>query len=515
MCVLEGDTIRVSDLYAVSEVLCIDLSYVLPTTTDSPVPRSEPKISLLYFRDDIISVHYERKGRPNDSRIFAISTRRDLPEGNRVLKVLQLESSYKLFARHSAEYLYYGTYTAVGDHGHHEWEIRGTTFDNNKQFPQYPLQLQNFFGNDIGSTIAFEIHDKHFYAVSNQTSFEVEEIDWTSSYRCIRFPLDEPCREAMEINNRVYRRQHIEGPIHDSWTDLTIQFDGLTGKPLIVESRREWQKNSSRQLRTFYMTNFVAETESVAKSADGSPQPQASGALLLPENDSNTALIEPSDMPNYAPAQRQRNWKIHPEFAPDCGSNRSFILAKTKFRAYNYASDAFLDLVEDDRCCNDSSVPPCLRIRVGARRVAPLDWSPNGQTFASGSKACSKAPSKPTEDDDYGYRNCPIKMWPPSGSNCACSKRLHRILNPPLPSDPANTKSITGVLDGRCLIYMVRPKSYGPIDTPGVIVMISFSRSPMPPQRNSRSPVTPCSIDELNPSQWHWQPGVCKLGTCR
>src|SRR3712207_8711884 len=39
------------------------------------------------------------------------------------------------------------------------------------------------------TTLFRSIHDGYFYAVSNQSTHEVEEVDWTSFYYCIRIPL--------------------------------------------------------------------------------------------------------------------------------------------------------------------------------------------------------------------------------------------------------------------------------------------------------------------------------------
>ncbi|KAL9078290.1 MAG: hypothetical protein Q9157_002805, partial [Trypethelium eluteriae] len=63
---------------------------------------------------------------------------------------------------------------------------------------------------------------------------------------------------------------------------------------------------------------------------------------------------------------------------PPSSPGPSFLLWKTKHRAYNLASSSFLDLVEDDdevRTADGSTaVVPCLRLRgAGRRRASPLD----------------------------------------------------------------------------------------------------------------------------------------------
>ena len=63
----------------------------------------------------------------------------------------------------------------------------------------------------------------------------------------------------MAINKKLYRRQNKKGSIHDLWTVLAIQFDDAIGEAKIVESRCEWKGNSSRKLRTFYITGVDFE----------------------------------------------------------------------------------------------------------------------------------------------------------------------------------------------------------------------------------------------------------------
>jgi hypothetical protein len=72
-------------------------------------------------------------------------------------------------------------------------------------------------GSEIGSTICFKFYKGFFYALSNQTSFEVKEIDWTSFYHCVRFPLNSPYTDLLQKtkNKSMWRRQHREDPIND------------------------------------------------------------------------------------------------------------------------------------------------------------------------------------------------------------------------------------------------------------------------------------------------------------
>ncbi|KAF2643944.1 hypothetical protein P280DRAFT_221736 [Massarina eburnea CBS 473.64] len=503
LCILQGNIIRVSDEHISSETLEIDISPYI-TSSEVSSSASEYTLTLLHYSDEIITVHHERKIRPNNSRILALSTRAETSGGDRLIKEVPLTSSYKLFSRHNAQWLYYGTYSALALDGHHEWEVQGVSLnDNSQSIPA--ISLEGFFGTDIGSTIAFEIHDGDFLAVSNQTSFDVEEIDWTSFYHCIRFPLDQP-GQNIEVNKKVYRRQHKEGPIHDSWTELTLQIDERTNKPMIVESRREWVGSSSKQARTFYIKEF--DTNETPRTE----LPEHD----LPQDDLYTTVLDDHSKPNYAPYQSRTNYYFHPENPPGSDPPRSFILARTKFKNYNLSSNTFLDLVEDDRCCPNSPTGPCLRLRVGSRRVAPLDWTP--QTSPSlGSPSSAYTPSEHPADylgrkGDVVYRHSSIRMWPRPAKSCACSKRLHNILNPPLPSGPSYSRYVTGCLDDRALVYMLKSgRSYGPGDDGalGVIVMVCFDRCENLGRGSEGNGADGAS------SYWQWEPGVCRNGICR
>ncbi|KAA8621683.1 hypothetical protein PtrV1_06184 [Pyrenophora tritici-repentis] len=469
ICVLHGEVVRVSDLRSQSSSI-LDLVSIIRQRY--PIFPGECKIRLLNYSEGVLAIYCTKIRGSETSYIYAINTAPDCPTDKRVIERIPLAACDRLLVRHNSRYLYYVTHTGRGDDGERKWEIEGISLDINFPLPrrERPLLLENFHGSDIGSTIAFEIHNNHFYAVSNQESSEVEEIDYTSFYHVVRFPLNSPLPDEVEKDERLYRRQHKEGPIHDTWTDLTLQIDECTNDTVIVESRREWVQASSRQSRTFYVTklNFGEDFEDMLDEQ------------LLPENEPLVPLIDSSNHPHWKPTPALYSWNQHPEFSSTDTTRRSFMLARTKFRAYNYACTSFLDLVEDDRCCNSPSQPPCLRLRVGSRREMGLQYTYSN----SGNNAESKAPIHPQQpgfiDNATRYRHSPIRMWPPPASHCPCSKHLHTIMNPALPS--GNTplaKSVTGVLDGNYFIYMVKPgRTYNSGDDSalGSIVVVDFSR---------------------------------------
>jgi len=58
--------------------------------------------------------------------------------------------------------------------------IQGFNLGTGRPVTEKPIQLVDFFGSELGSTVCSGIHNSYFYAVSNQTSLEVEEVDWAS-----------------------------------------------------------------------------------------------------------------------------------------------------------------------------------------------------------------------------------------------------------------------------------------------------------------------------------------------
>lgn len=115
---------------------------------------------------------------------------------DRILLCVRVRSNNKLFVRHDSMHLVYRTYSARGMHGHHEWILEVYSLTTGKAVSKEPLQLENFSGSEIEFTACFTIFDGHFYAVTNQTSLDSEEVYWTSYYHSISFPLEEPSQTS-------------------------------------------------------------------------------------------------------------------------------------------------------------------------------------------------------------------------------------------------------------------------------------------------------------------------------
>ncbi|KAJ4993231.1 F-box domain-containing protein [Stagonosporopsis vannaccii] len=529
VCVMRHSKVYISNLRTRTPVLKINVGTLLESDNS---PAMDHTYGMLYYNDDILAVHVARPD--GSSLINFVRTENKLDDTERNMGCIEIGSpDTRLFVRHTAQHICFGMHNGRGTDGHRKWIIQTYKMDavrinlNRESEEVKGIVLQDFHGNDIGSTVAFEIHDGHFYAVSNQGTYEVEEIDWTSFYHCVRIPLDDPVEEALQRNTRLYRRQHADGPIHDSWTDLVLQHSEKTNDLYIVESRREWVESTSRHARTFYTSRIKFNTAvSEGKAGDtGCFDDNQATPFPLPENDPLTTALASSHRANFMHTPKQYSWTRHSEsLHMSCKgvTPRPFILARTKFRAYNLSCSAFVDLVEDANCCPGRlpSQLPCLRLRIGSRRMAPRAGTSSGYDGGESTGDHSLVSHDFKGDrvqfqDDTQYRYTPIRMWPPTRTDCPCTKRIHHIMNPEIRSDlgiGSDKKTITAVCDERSIVYMVKPsRSYQDRNTNsdgrlGTIVLVDFGRPLTSASKASRN-------DEWR-SEWTKDRHRCEEGTC-
>lgn len=237
LCYTLDDKIRVLNLHhSGHSELVISIPSLLAHALSDINENSKGFFQILYYSDYILSCIYRSSGADPTAWLIAFNLR-----NRQILVAHELDSTDKIFVRHNKQYLYYGTHSELGADGYKKWVIYGYDFKTRKWFDQ-KVHLPDMVGSEIGSTICFELYDGYFYGLSNQTSFEVEEIDWTSFYHCVRFPLSSPCKELLEKteNKSMWRRQHQEGPIDDRWTNLRLVEDESSGELKIVEARKEW-----------------------------------------------------------------------------------------------------------------------------------------------------------------------------------------------------------------------------------------------------------------------------------
>jgi hypothetical protein len=458
ICYTLDDKVRILDLHNSGDhEVVISIPGLLTQALSDIQDNNRGTFQILYYSDRIISCLYRSAGPDSIAWLIAFSVRY-----RAILVAEELDSTEKIFVRHNREFLYFGTNSDVGTDGYKKWVIQGYSFRTRKWFEQ-KIHLPDMVGNEIGSTICFEFHKKYFYALSNQTSFEVEEIDWTSFYHCIRFPLDSPCKELLEKteNKNMWRRQHQEGPIDDRWTFLRLDTDETTGDLRIVESRKEWYLGASRSQRTYYTTEIIFPNLKHDDSEYSLPGPSASTSSanptsndtfdnsLLP-NDPIVRLRKKDDHPHYLEAPPRNPHYTHP--GNDGSTQPTYTLAKTLIRTYHPSSSTFLDLV-DDPLPSDWRNTQRLRLRGSSRTLGPP------LVDAAGLYRCY--------DDDLNTALTElfpgeqrISFFPRADAE----QELYNLLNP-----PTHLGSVQGVMDDRSMVYVT-----GAADKPQALLFVGF-----------------------------------------
>jgi hypothetical protein len=448
---------------------------------------------LLHCSGSILSVLYSDRDALRDYLlVFKINFK-----GKELKRIhcIPLFSSARIFVRNNEDYLYYGTHSFLGSRNHNEWVVQGVSL-HGEPFPPEArhgspertekesrcVYLTDFTGSGIGSEVFFRIHENFFYAVTNCDDSDVIEVDFTSCYRCYKFPLDNPKVENVQIH-RIYRRQHKEGPLHDSWTNLTLQIDERTNDLVIVEARKEWPEGRSRHSRSFYMTKMVFP------DPDEYPCPRPVVGTA-PPNSRFASVI--SHRSTYMESIPRAHWQVHSEernILANCHGKskppQQFIVAETKFKTYSLSAGTFIDIVDDPSCCNSydhtAKRTSCLRIRTGSRQIAPLQlFKPGSEPPAAPPPAAlarrKPAPTRsscyllPTDDYDYDanglspYAYAPVALWPgggggrgKAGSMSIADGYAHEVLNP----IDAHGVDVQAVCDDRMLVLLLRDGGCG------------------------------------------------------
>lgn len=464
----------------------------------------EELMSLIHFCDSILTFVF-RDSSSNDDYLFIFrvdwATSRAEPA---VKPILLQEGSSGLFVRCTRDFVYYGTKTRLGSRGSYEWVIQGISLNPQKPFTKKSMSiregaqshesrfvtLNGFSGGEIGSQVAFKIHEDHFYAITNCDDFDVVEVDWTSMYRCMRFPLDDPDHDKVQTNDKLFRRQHREGPINDSWTNLSLQINEKTNEIMAVEARMEWLDGQSLQSRTFYIShiNFPDSTEEKP---------------VAPQNDPLTHLA--TSRSKYLESEPRAMWQVHQEDAnilESCNNSKSphnlaYIPAHTKMKAYNLSAGAFVDIVDDADCCpwdaKKDRRESCLRLRTGSRSIRSLQEA-TSEGFADKMRMLGIAEDTESNqvpvvlesdrfdlDSPNPYNYSKIKLWPEPLPGNDKSSKAHEIINPD--TDDGYTYfsgvHVKGASDERSIVYLVRNAAAmqtSGTSVKGKLVILSFDQ---------------------------------------
>ncbi|KAF7133954.1 hypothetical protein CNMCM5793_005480 [Aspergillus hiratsukae] len=452
LCYIYNNEIRALNVHGVGQVeQVLNVHKVVSRAIPSCNPaRNTIQISLLHYRDGILAFLVEI-GEVRHAWLLAVDMRRrtDCRTGRLRLRT-PLQSTRRLFVRHNRSYLYYGTQSALSHYGYPQWAVHCVDLATGQHTTEKPVELHNFVGNEIGQTVCFEVHQDHLYAVSTLVDFEEEEVDWTSLYMWICLP---PRGDTGSVTpSTEWRRQHREGPINDTWSDLSLREDEATNQLMVLECRREWRNGGSDNCRTYYMQPLPSPAE-ISRKRPANNQPCSSIAAELPD-EPLTKTLDSSNKAIYERPRKRLRRHYHPEYPlDDHDSNdhdtpyqrRDFILAKTKFRTYNLSASTFVDLVNDPHPSPGGSLVPHDRLRlrtVSRKRKSPFDETNN----TLHKPEFTDDDGKPLEHSEERFTSRGIHMWPPDNAPPELTQLLcpsHRI------------GKIQAVADERSIVYSV------------------------------------------------------------
>ncbi|POS72828.1 hypothetical protein DHEL01_v208771 [Diaporthe helianthi] len=478
LCHMSERNLRVLDLHNSSgQETIIKVRALLGEAIAESRGARKYKFQILHYAEGIVSCLYTHCRPIVESWLVVFSVNEQ-----RLLTTLNLDTTYKIFVRNDRNYLYFGTHSEFGDDGFRRWVLMGYDIHGGRWFDQ-KVHLLDMVGSDIGQSIAFEIIDGKFYGLSNQTSFEVDEVDWTSHYHCFRFPVAAPKPKTTErsIKDKMWRRQHAEGPIDDRWSFIRLVRDEKNPKQLqVLEGRKEWLAGTPGR-RNYYTTPLVfPERASDSEDEDGSPRDLGSnsvggGIIINPVTDTipETRPHTNYDLPSSPPPSRVR-CPFNTHSGDDASTALMFTLSKCFIRSYHPASQTFLDLVDDADCSNSHDPARRLRLRAGCRKLRPA-----AAIIADPVASDLTKPhlTRAAQLYESGARN-DITFWPPAaGSPEATSvdpallAELHRVVNP-----PGHTGAVKGAWDERSLVYST---GGGPGRDDGMqaLVFVSFDPS--------------------------------------
>lgn len=459
LCYIRGRQLRALNLHRPdSHEAVVSIRKLLDAAIKEPRAGRKYRFQLLHCSHGIVSCLYAHAKQAEAGIASWLVVFK--PWAGEIVAVEPLESTYKIFVRNNDKFLYYGTNSAIGRDGYRRWVIRGLDLLDRTWLDQR-LDIAAVMGSDIDSTVSFGIFDGYFYGVSNQTTLEIEEVDWVSYYTCFRFPLTRRGFEDLEPAPRrlFWRRNQAEGPIDDRWTFLRIFKDEATGQLKVIESRKEWLSGSISARRTYYTTVIDFEDLAVRKA-------WRLAESRVPSN-SGLSASETEKLRQGGPAETTTRCPhtVHP--GDDSSSDLTFTLSKCPLRSYFPSCQTFLDLVDDPTSLDPSGQR--IRIRGGSRRL----WTPAELQR----RKCLPPARGPGKQDTFFhqietlYRSESAIFWPPGENQAAADPALadlYKILNP-----PGHVGNVQGSWDERSLIYATG----GTTGDPKALVFISFDPS--------------------------------------
>ncbi|KAJ5379616.1 hypothetical protein N7509_012735 [Penicillium cosmopolitanum] len=232
------------------------------------------------------------------------------------------------------------------------------------------------------------------------------------------------------------------GEHDDPWTNLSMRLDEVTGRPVIVECRREWPGGKSESRRTCYIGPLPTSEEAVK------------GDTNISWSDLDPVETIAEIFTEY-PNQRLCH-SYHTEFNHACDqhSRREFTTARTKFHTYHLSAATFLDLVNDPITEEEFQSRDFFRIRAVSRKPRGTIDDENGAGLLF--KTQTGVDGRPIHGSEERFTSRGVRLWPSKDSRSSVITLLY-------PGTPTGT--VSTVSDERSMIYsMSSPVSYQAIN---------------------------------------------------
>ncbi|KAJ5544076.1 hypothetical protein N7494_005355 [Penicillium frequentans] len=396
--------------------------------SEPPGMDAVDRVSLLQYSDDILVFRVDAGSnlahdQTNDDQADLLSVFDMTRPLNSFTKRIPLGA--QVFVRHSRTYLWYGIFREHIEEWTErlicEWTIYGVDLKTQNSVETFRVEAAD---SDLGQSICFEMYNEHLYAVSTQTTSS-DVTPYSSFYHvfCCA-PRDKLC------------------PIFDLWTDLSIRIDETTGRPVILECRREHSSGGSENHRTYYVQPV--------------PLPEE---CLIQHGERDTTYLAWNDLHEHQDSEYKDNehrpkprlpHEFHAEFASTDGNRKEFKHMSTRYHTYDLASSTFIELV-DDRVLQPDGLQSlgCLRVRTISRKPkCPID-----EEGTEGKEGLLFRPTQNSEDgcpiegSEKRFITCGVHMWPPDNAPA----ELCRLLCPGTRID-----TVRAISDERSLICSIK-----------------------------------------------------------
>lgn len=362
----------------------------------------------------------------------------------------RIPSKAHVFVRQSDTYLWYGIFRAT-DISNGRWIVYGVDLRAAEPEPIELFRIQSANGA-LDQSVCFEIYKTHLYAVSIQNE------TYSSYYHCFCSAPGEKSDKLRVCNRSLWRREHSEGSINESWADMSVRTDEITGRPVILECRREWPDNKSENHRTYYSQPLPIPEEFFAETGEEDATDEFGNDPLAPQQSSRYRN-------EHRPAKRLFH-EFHAEYEPTDNpeDRQEFIRARTRHCSYNRAACTYIDIVNDP-LPGELRLHDRLYIRTMSRKheyfvdeedaLSPPNLPSSSTKFSEG-----KAPTTGLKER---YVSRGAYLWPPENAPA----ELRRLLCP-----PNCFMTVRAISDERSMVYSVRypdlPADYR------ALVLVSF-----------------------------------------